>query len=243
MFPKFLSLCVLATIAVYCTEASPLQSFFPWSTGTTNKNLNWVLDTILKTVSSDLVVEHGDSLVIPNTQINTTQEVGILWWKFNTVASSTAPGTLKNISSVVRVSDAAISQTMVNGSPQIELKAELKLNDLAMEYTNVNTKLMLLSYDAGLTVKCPTNGFNVDILITSGSSCSAKLVAATITELGCNVELSEGGIMNYIKTHLFSYALGKVMDDVKSIMAAQLPSILTPIIEQHNVCKFLEPSS
>uniref|UniRef100_A0A0K8SXL5 Uncharacterized protein n=2 Tax=Lygus hesperus TaxID=30085 RepID=A0A0K8SXL5_LYGHE len=112
-----------------------------------------------------------------------------------------------------------------------------------MVYSSVNTKLSFLSYSGGLTVKCPTNGFNIDVAITSGSSCSAQLVSATITELGCNVELNEGGIMNFFKKHVFSYSLGKVLDEVKSTMTAQLPAILTPIIEKHDICKFLKPSS
>lgn len=168
------ALCFVALAAVFTgAHGSPFMSWFPWPSGgkTNNRNLNWVLDEILKSVSSELIQEGGDKMELKGSALNTSEELDVLWWKVQATVVSNSDGTLKNLSSVIRSSDAGIFQEVEGGSlKNITLKAELSLTDLEMEYPSANVKVGFVSYSGGLTVKCPDNIFDVAIEFGNGGT-------------------------------------------------------------------------
>lgn len=164
---KYLSVLVLGVLCV----APVTPGWFPWWPGkdTTGQDLNWVLDQILVSLSGDLIAQHGDEYQLESTKVGYSGEVPFLWTTIKASAASNDNGILKNLSSVVRISDATIKQeALSNEVTAISLQAELKLKDLEMVYRQVNASASFLSYSGPVTVSCPDNAFTVAIDIQKG---------------------------------------------------------------------------
>lgn len=73
-------------------------------------------------------------------------------------------------------------------------------------------------------------------------SCSTKVDSATMKKLsGCTVKLESAGVLNFFRKWALTYALREVTDTAVSYLNAQLPQILAPIVEKHDICGYLNP--